>query len=86
MLKKLVAVATLVAATLEATTRDEVVESILDRGFPVPEQYATQLGVFDTDGDKNISRAEFDAIPEAIRLLIRASIRERVRAATSPKP
>lgn len=73
------------AALAEATLQDEAVENIIDRGFPIPKQFEKQLGIFDGDGNKSINRAEFDAIPEPVRKLIRAAIKERVKAATSPK-
>jgi len=65
-----------------APEHDAIVEQIIDRGFAIPQEFQTQLGVFDGDGNKKLSRAEFDQIPEAIRTLIRAAIKERVKAAT----
>lgn len=70
------------AALVEGITRDEIVEELLNRGFPIPKQNEAQLKIFDTDENGRLSRAEFDVIPGPIRDLIRAAIRERVKAAT----
>jgi mono/diheme cytochrome c family protein len=73
------------AGAVEAITRDEIVEEVLNRGFRIPQQFETQLGVFDTDSNKQLSRAEFDAIPGPIRDLIRAAVKEKVKEATEKK-
>ena len=73
------------AIVAENAPRDELTEQLIDRGFMIPSQYQTQLKSFDTDGDGRLSRAEFDAIPEAIQTVIRIVIRERVRQTTTPK-
>ena len=70
------------AAVAQGVTRDEIVEELLNRGFPIPKQFEKQLGVFDTDENGRLSRNEFDAIPGPIRDLIRTAIQERVKAAT----
>ena len=73
------------ALAAENAARNELVEEVIDKGFMIPQEYQAQLKLFDTNSDGRLSRTEFDAIPEAIRILIRAAIRERVRQATTPR-
>jgi hypothetical protein len=68
-----------------ATSRlDQVVNEILDRGFPIAEPFREVLRPFDGDADNRIARAEFDTMPSAMRDKIRQVIRDRVQQAFQP--
>lgn len=64
---------------------DELLDEVLDNGFPIPAEHKQKLAIFDTDSSGSISRKEFDAIPEPIRDRIREAIREKIRAAVKSK-
>jgi hypothetical protein len=63
---------------------DTLLELLLDRGFPIPEQHKERLKIFDGDSNGQINREEFDKIPEPIRERIREDIRRRIREIAAP--
>lgn len=64
---------------------DELVDDLLDRGFPIPKEAQNSLKPFDKDGNGRIERVEFDAIPLPVRDLIRKAVRERIQQAIRPR-
>jgi hypothetical protein len=72
-----------------ATTKDQtatdranaLIDVVLANGFDIPAGVRDQMKAFDKDEDGRISKAEFDAIPPLIQLVIRETIREKVNAA-----
>ena len=72
------------ASTKDHKTSDRtnaLIDLVLANGFDIPAGVRDQMKTFDKDDDGRISKAEFDAIPPLIQLVIREAIREKVNAA-----
>ncbi len=60
---------------------EQLVDLVVDRGFPIPEPHRERLKSFDDDADGRITRREFERMPVELRTRIRTEILRRVRTA-----